>query len=263
VTGSRARADIATIRSRLAGAADFVEVATAVCYLARECFDLAHCAMFLTTASCRPFIGVDTLELADDARLRYFCEIGSDPLFRELLATNTPVTDELVGRRQFMQLARASGYTGEDVFTLMVPLIRWEEIGAIRFGADTRFSAALRRDLVLLAQHAAARLAFLRVTIGDSPLDELTPTQGEVARLIGNDHDTRTIAEEMGVVIDTVKKHLKDIKDRTGLNRRELASLVHRVGPRCDVGPGVTHRGDVAVTIVRASVPVRAGARRA
>lgn len=60
----------------------------------------------------------------------------------------------------------------------------------------------------------------------DDPLARLSPREREVAELVRRGLKNREIAEKLTVTPETVKQHLKRIKEKTGLGRVELAVQV-------------------------------------
>ena len=57
----------------------------------------------------------------------------------------------------------------------------------------------------------------------DDPLASLSPRETEVAELVRRGLKNKEIAEQLVVGAETVKKHLKNIKDKTGFTRVDLA----------------------------------------
>jgi DNA-binding NarL/FixJ family response regulator len=57
----------------------------------------------------------------------------------------------------------------------------------------------------------------------DDPLASLSPRETEVAELVRRGLQNKEIAEQLVVGAETVKKHLKNIKDKTGFTRVDLA----------------------------------------
>jgi DNA-binding CsgD family transcriptional regulator len=241
------------ITSALLEATNFIEVARAICRLGREVFELTQCAVVLTSSAGRPVLGVDNVaDITDEHRLEFFRETWVlDPLLREVLIHHAPVGDELMGQKRFMKLARDTGYTGPQVYTLMLPIVSTIGIlGVIRFGNSARFTRLQRRDLAVLASHASVRLAKMGVTaVIDSPLGRLTSRQREVAQLAANGRNNFEIHEALDIKLDTVKKHLKDVFRKLGVaSRTELAVLLSQLGPLLDVPLGVTRLADVTIT---------------
>jgi DNA-binding NarL/FixJ family response regulator len=60
-------------------------------------------------------------------------------------------------------------------------------------------------------------------TIGDDPLGRLSPRENEIAELVRRGLENKEIAEALVISPETVKKHLKNIKEKTGLGRVNLA----------------------------------------
>ena len=75
------------------------------------------------------------------------------------------------------------------------------------------------------AQHLA--LVTPAAPIWLSPLSMLTPTQREVARLVGRGRSPTRVAAELSISVETVRTHLKHIHQRLGISRRaELVRFV-------------------------------------
>jgi RNA polymerase sigma factor (sigma-70 family) len=70
----------------------------------------------------------------------------------------------------------------------------------------------------------------LRGAALDDPLAQLSPREREVAELISRGLKNREIAEKLVVTPETVKQHLKNIKEKTGFTRVELAVQVAASG---------------------------------
>lgn len=69
-----------------------------------------------------------------------------------------------------------------------------------------------------------------RGAVPDDPLAQLTPREREVAELISRGLKNKEIAEKLVVTPETVKQHLKNIKEKTGFTRVELAVQVAASG---------------------------------
>lgn len=68
---------------------------------------------------------------------------------------------------------------------------------------------------------AATRSA--SATSRDDPLSRLSPREREVAELVRRGLKNKEIAEQLFVTSETVKQHLKNIREKTGFTRVELA----------------------------------------
>jgi DNA-binding NarL/FixJ family response regulator len=66
--------------------------------------------------------------------------------------------------------------------------------------------------------------AYVRSAETDSPLQNLTPRQREVLKLIAEGGSTRDIAQRLGVSVKTVESHRAHLMDRLGI--RDVAGLV-------------------------------------
>lgn len=60
------------------------------------------------------------------------------------------------------------------------------------------------------------------------PLRDLTPRQAEVLRHLARGCSTAQMSEEMGVSVDTVRNHIRDLLKRLGVHSRLEAVLVAR-----------------------------------
>lgn len=212
-----------------------VGAATVVCEVARDMFGVVHGTVFLTCAE-RPIASIDNmLDDRDDYRRAWFgASWDVAPLFHELLVHHAPVGEEAVGHRLVMRNAREAGYTGPDVHTLLLPLLARDGVrGAIRFCSESRFTKTERRDLAVLGNYASVHLAHhlgADSTL-DSPFEQLTPKQFAVVELVRQGSDNEDICKTLRITIDTVKKHLKDVRTKLQAvgfgrpNRDELANL--------------------------------------
>ncbi|HSD88413.1 MAG TPA: LuxR C-terminal-related transcriptional regulator [Kofleriaceae bacterium] len=241
---------IDTIASRLGRANDFVEVATEVCRLTSD-LGVHQCAVSLHAPDGRPIFAVDNLaKLPDEPRLQWLT-VGweRDPLHRALSEFYAPVGDEAIGQKRF---ATHEGYTGDVVYTLLLPLIYpGGLLGQIRCGDKRPFDASLRRDLTTVAISVSVRLTELRVTPQISPLVvKLTARQRDVARLAAQGLSNIEIGKVLQLSPNTVKKHLKDVFESLEVaSRVQLAAVVGRSGPVHDYPLGVTRVE--GITIVR------------
>jgi DNA-binding NarL/FixJ family response regulator len=153
-----------------------------------------------------------------------------------------------------MQLARAHGYTGPDVHTLLLPIVGARGLlGSIRCGHADLFTEALRRELTVLSGHVAVRLAQLGVTGGtgaaDHALARLTARQADVAQRAVRGRTNQEIAAALHVSANTIKKHLKKVYEQLGVaSRTELAATLSHAGPVHRYPAGITRLGDVTVT---------------
>jgi len=240
------------VSSRLRRAHDFIDVATVVCEVGREYMGLHQCLVTLQATDGRPLLAVDDLQdFSDDLRLAFMTDMWRhDPMFAALCAHQTPVGDEAMSKPALMELSREFGYTGDDVHTLLLPLIQpGALLGAIRCGRREPFSDANRRDLTMVSSHVSVRLAQLGITtLADPVLTKLTPRQRDVATLAARGHTNAEIGLMLALSENTIKKHLKDIFDTLELaNRTELASRLP-TRPVASVPIGVTKRGRISIT---------------
>jgi DNA-binding CsgD family transcriptional regulator len=245
---------IDTIASRLARANDFVEVAIEVCRLTCDVYGIQQCGVSLQAPDGRPVFVVDNLSTVPDGpRLQWLTHGWErDPLHRALSEISAPVGDEVVGQKRFMMFARDEGYTGDVVYTLLLPLIYpGGLLGQIRCGDKRPFDASLRRDLTTLATSVSVRLTELKVSPQICPLlVKLTARQRDVARLAAQGLSNLEIGKVLQLSPNTVKKHLKDVFESLEVaSRVQLAAVVGRSGPVHDYPLGVTRIE--GITIVR------------
>ncbi|MDX2087577.1 MAG: helix-turn-helix transcriptional regulator [Kofleriaceae bacterium] len=139
-----------------------------------------------------------------------------------------------------------------ELDALVMPLFSSRGVaGALELGRRAGFDHALTRELSCAATLISVRMAELGIAPSDEEaLRELTSRQAEVAQLAALGSTNQEIGEHLGVSINTVKKHLKDIFDRLGTtNRTELAGALARRPPRDTAPPiGVTRAGRVRIT---------------
>jgi DNA-binding CsgD family transcriptional regulator len=227
-----------TIASRLVGGVSFIEVAIAVCELARDVFSIEDTAMCLHARDGQPLLLVDVMAAwLDEDRTAWF-DTGwhSDRHLREIRLHHAPTGDEHV---------------------LLCPLLQTAGLlGTIRFGSSWRFLPELRRDLVTLANHVSIRLAELGVTSEETAAPRLTARQREIAELASRGLTNIEISQLLDVSENTVKKHLKDVFARLDVeNRTQLAHLLVPRDPLGDVPDGISRLRGVTITrFHRASV---------
>jgi DNA-binding CsgD family transcriptional regulator len=244
---------IETIANRLARANDFVQVATEVCTLTRELFDVVECGVSLHAPGGRPTIAVDNMAMPSDApRLEWLAGAWErDPLHRALIEISAPVEDGM----DFMELAKREGYVGPATHMLVLPLIYPRGLlGQLRCGQTTPYSATARRDLQTLATATSVRLTELHVQPDDDPrLAKLTARQRDVARLAGKGMSNADIGRTLDLSHNTIKKHLKDVFETLGVaSRAQLAVLMCDMGPVHDYPRGITRVN--GVTIMRCAL---------
>ena len=75
-------------------------------------------------------------------------------------------------------------------------------------------------------------------TASGDPLDRLSPRETEVAELVRQGLTNKEIAEKLVVTAETVKQHLKNIREKTGLTKLDLAVQVQ--ARRVPTTPGAT-----------------------
>ncbi len=230
------------IARRLQDAHDFIGVAKVVCELGPRLFGLHQCAVMLHASSGRPVLAVDNVpNVPDEQRLAYLDELWmTDPYLRALREHHVPIGEELLGQGDSF------------VHTFVLPIFGDAGlVGSIRCGHLQAFTAALARELTVLATHVSVRLAHLGVVPAGDPtvISRLTARQLDVAQLTALGWTNAEIARLLGMSENTVKKHLKDVFVRVEIdNRTELAVLLARVAPRDKLAAGVTHVDGVAIS---------------
>jgi len=231
-----------------------------VCRATRELLGVHQTVVTLHAPSGQPVLGVDDTRVSDDHRLAYFHGMWrDDPYLAELRAHQLKLNLD-VG--ELMRVSRQHGYTGDDVHGCFVPLLEPAGLlGVARFGNVAPFGDDLRRMLVAITTHLSVHLARLDVTNAESDLlARLTNRQREVAALAARGCTNVEIAELLEMSENTVKKHLKDIYERAGIDSRtELANRLARRGPRdasvarrdepgAEVAAAVEHDDELAIT---------------
>ena len=222
------------VADRLLVAADFVEVAIAVCEVSRDQFLVEECEVTLNTQDGRRGVCVDNFaDVTDEDRLARISEMrGTDPSVRMLREHHAPIAH-----------ADTEG-------TLLLPLLQMGGlVGTIRYRQALTLEQL--RDLKTLATYASVRLAQVGGGTSDliARLRLLTPRQREVARYVSFGRTNAEVAMILGMSENTVKKHLKEVfcvLDTT--NRTELAALFRDLPHDAGSVPfGVTRIRDVTI----------------
>jgi len=251
------------IASRLAKTADFVAAAGVVCRATRELLGVHQTCISLHAPSGQPVLGVDDMpRIADELRARYFQSMWrEDPYLADLRKHQVGL--ESIDAGELIRFTRPYGYTGDELHGCFVPLLEPAGLlGMARFGNVAPFGDDLRRMLVAITTHLSVHLARLDVTNTESDvLARLTNRQREVAALAARGCTNLEIADLLEMSENTVKKHLKDIYERAGVDSRtELANRLARRGPRdaivaaargepgAEVAAAVEHDGELAIT---------------
>jgi DNA-binding CsgD family transcriptional regulator len=190
-------------------------------------------------------------------RLDYMAKLYPlDPLRTALIEARSPVGLEVTGAdaEAFTAILRQYGWDGPLLYPIYVPLVDdVGVIGAMRFSLTEDASPTLRTELARFAGHVSIRLAKLGICAAEaeSRIASLTTRQLQVARLAMADRTNREIADELGLSIDTVKKHLKDVFERLGIvARTELHAHFRRLTPVTEFPPGITVRDGLYLTRV-------------
>lgn len=235
-------------------ASDFVAVGTIVCVHNRERFGLHQTAFVLFGADGRPVLSVDDVpRISDESRLAYFETTwrALEPYLERLRTSHLPIADENITADITRELVR-SGYTGDPVFMFVLPLLEPGGVfGMMVCGSLRAHTDEMRRTLMIVAHHASVRLAQLGVRRVREPsiASRLTSRQLEVAQLAARGRTNAGIGDALDMSENTVKKHLKDIFERLGVETRaELATVLLRAAPHEHVPIGITHRGHLTIT---------------
>lgn len=221
------------VAERLLAAADFVEVAIAVCEVSRDQFEIPECEVTLVTQDGRRGVCVDNFaDVSDEDRLARITEMrGTDPSVRMLREHHAPLSHV------------------DSEHTLLLPLLQMGGlVGSIRYRQE--LTAEQLRDLKTLATYASVRLAALGTGSTDlaGRFRLLTPRQREVARYVSYGRTNAEVALVLGMSENTVKKHLKEvfaILETT--NRTELAALLRDLPVETSAPIGVTRVGDIVI----------------
>ncbi len=223
---------------RLHQATDFIAIGIAICDLTRR-LEVDDCTVALYERDGSPRLLIDNAAMGDQDRLSYIAEVWrSDPSLPALHAHHS----EVVGERW-----------------VLLPILAPEYLlGSIRCRSRTALNDACRRDLGTLANYVSMRITELRIAVRPDPTVAcLTPRQLEVAQQVGLKN--AQIAELLGLTVNTVKKHLKDVFAKLGVNNRtECAARIGQPSPPIAMPPGqcpVDRLGSVAITRAIPIVP--------
>lgn len=108
---------------------------------------------------------------------------------------------------------------------------------ALRLGASGYLVKSAGPDAILAGIREAARggrpldpgvVDLLAAAPADDPLDQLTPRETEVLRLLGKGLSNRAVAEHLVVAEKTVKTHVGAILSKLGVDSRTQAALYAR-----------------------------------
>ncbi len=242
-----------TVLASWSQAESCVALAKAVCLEVTRSFGLHQCCVELHERDGRPFFVIDNLVMNDVHRLAYVN--GDlwrlDPLVAALHEHRGPAGDEVIDPATLMELARRNGYTGDDVHTLLLPLVESDAlIGAIRCGRLEPFSELHRRDLLVVSTHVSVCLARLGVTTATDANPALSPRQHDVAQLAARGLSNLEIADVLAISENTVKKRLKEVFVRLDVSNRTEMSLVLRrpAIANGDAPLGVSRDGALTIT---------------
>jgi len=104
-------------------------------------------------------------------------------------------------------------------------------------------SAPLRRDDQIVGIFGVAVPLAPTSRVERSPLDDLTPRQLEVLRLLAEGLETPQIAHRLGVAEETARNHIRALLRATGAHSRlEVVLMGFRSG---GLSPSLNHAGDV------------------
>lgn len=98
-------------------------------------------------------------------------------------------------------------------------------VEAIRAGAHGYLDKGSTADQVAEAVHAVLAGPVLppevaALVIGEFQRGELTPREQEVLRALANGYDNREIADDLGISVRTINRHLENIRAKLGTHRR-------------------------------------------
>jgi len=241
---------------RLWEADGLVEVGTVICEESRRRFELHQAAVGLHRVDGAPIIWIDNFPgISDDHRLAAVSETmyRRHPMYRALHKHHAPVGIEVIEARKFIEIGRQHhGYTGDFCHPLLLPVLDHQGlVGSIFCGRLEAYSPTLRRDLATMANKVSVRFAQLGISSVPTMRQgsRLTPGQHEVARLAACGETNLEIASMLEISTNTVKKQLKEVFRRLGVdNRTELVTVLARISPPVDLPFGVTHLRTVSVT---------------
>lgn len=237
------------ITMELAGAEDLVQVASSICVLSHELYEIFSTIVLIHDSDGRPLHAVDNApDVTDEHRRSYFDRLWQEAPLRMYLRTVGNRAAEAPG---WLELERGAGYNDHVVHTRIAPLLcPVGLLGAIKFRHDARISDALWSDLSTLAAAASVRFTALNVGAWPDPTTALlTRRQLDVARCAADGMRNGEIAKSLGLTENTVKKHVKDALERLGVaSRTELAGVIRRAGPIHGHPVGITHRGTLSIT---------------
>lgn len=133
------------------------------------------------------------------------------------------------GDERILVLPNLVSYRGKPaIYSMLLPAVVVE--AALRNRAAD--SARLARGWIrTLARHADGARPATRA--GDPELELLTPREWEIARRIAEGDRVATLAEDLGISMNTVRNHLKPIFRKLGVSSQaELVRRVRRRAPR-------------------------------
>ena len=232
-----------SLATRLRGATSTIDVVNGVIASAVPLLDLAGVAFVFLDAAQAPTLGITNWAGPDSIR-RYLTEIYKiDPLLARVLATRRAhaVTDVLtlaeVEAFRPHAIPESNEIPVERLAThLIAPLLGvGEVIGVIQFWPRRHADPEVRRTMDDIATLTAVRLAQLGVTCAANSrqLGSLTPRQNECVDLVIAGFTNVEVAEQLGISVDTVKKHLKLAFDELGIHSRsELVALASTSMPK-------------------------------
>ncbi len=197
---------------RLQKATDFIAIGITVCDLTRR-LDVDDCTVAFYGRDRSPRLLIDNATVSDQERVSYITEgWRSDLSLRTLHQHHSEVAGEQ---------------------SLLLPILAPEYLlGSIRCRCEVALHAACRRDLGTLSNYVSMRITQLGIAARPDPtIACLTQRQLEVARLVTLTN--AQIGERLGLKENTVKKHLKDVFLKLGVNNRtECAARIGQPSPR-------------------------------
>ena len=240
---------------KIARAASFIEAATIVCDEVRR-LGVFQCGVFLHQGNGPPTLVVDNYcGISDEHRL--VVGLGEDnwkhnPGFNAIREQLRPSALEGLDNLAFNTLIRQKGYTGCDFYPYASPVIGPHGWFATTLHASAEpYTPSLERALAMIATHLSVWCTQHGIdALRDPPICESVKLrEHQIAYLAAGGQTNLEIAESMGISINTVKKHLKQVFEKVGVkNRTELVGALRNVAAPIDLPIGITHLRTVTVT---------------
>lgn len=158
--------------------------------------------------------------------------IGLDGTVTWMNASALDLMGDLVGRRVPVGFAPESEKVAMNAFARkLVGSVESTEYEAVMLRRDgTRFVAEISSVRLETDGHVMGVFGQVRPehVLPAVRTRELTPRQGEVLRYLAEGCSTAHMAELMGVSLDTVRNHVRDLLKRLGVHSRLEAVIVAR-----------------------------------